>query len=405
MECLTASDVENAVRIASDYNAHVSVMGGGHDWTARSVCRNGITLDLRSLNKTRVNRERATLSIEGGAIVQNVLDCLPDDMAFVAGVHSQVGVSGLTLGGGYGKLNSRFGLAADTLQRAEVVLADGTNIVASADENPDLFWALRGAGKNFAILTSAEFALFPLEKVLNAKVFIPLAQARASLRVVQDILDEAGDNLSTFSAFTAVPNQGFGLVLEPLWSGRKQRGEHYLGLLSRLEGATVLVKSWVVYRDIYDASSDAAWPDGQGYRMDAHNIARLTPEVIDVTVECARRSPSEKNCIMLHDFRGAAARVPTEATAFPFRFNHFNMQIVARWEPGRSDEEAKGRQWIEHIRAVLNPLSTRGGYPSVLGLDSHDRARAFYGEAIEALTVIKRKYDLENRFSADFGLF
>ncbi|WP_172601277.1 FAD-binding oxidoreductase [Rhizobium leguminosarum] len=172
VQCLSENDVQIAVQIASDRHVSVSALGGGHDWTARSVCRDGITLDLRRLNRAHADRQGATMTIEGGAIVQNVLDQLPDDMAFVAGVHSQVGVAGLTLGGGYGKLNSRFGLATDNLTRARVVLADGTIVDASPDEYSDLFWALRGAGKNFAILVSAEFNLFPLDEVLESVRFI-----------------------------------------------------------------------------------------------------------------------------------------------------------------------------------------------------------------------------------------
>lgn len=403
--CASAADVAAAVRIASDHDVAVSALNGGHDWTGRSVCRTGITLDLRSMNQVSVDRSRATVTLEGGAIVRDVLNHLPENMAFVAGVHSQVGVSGLTLGGGYGKLNSRFGLAADTLQRAEVVLADGTRVIANAQENADLFWALRGAGKNFGILTSAEFSLFPMERILNAQLFIPLAHARAALHAMQEVLDEAGDPLSIFSSFTAVPDHGFGLVLEPLWTGEERRGEHYVKLLSGQDGAIILGKAWVAFRDIYDASAEAAWPDGAGYRMDSHNIARLTPEVIDLIVECARQSPSEKNCLMLHDFRGAASRVLIDATAFPLRFDHFNMQVVARWEPGQSAAEIEGRQWIEDVGTVFNPRSPRGGYPSVLGLDSHDRAKAFYGDALQALREVKRKYDPGNRFAASFGLF
>ncbi|RFB87542.1 hypothetical protein B5K11_26760 [Rhizobium leguminosarum bv. trifolii] len=222
---------------------------------------------------------------------------------------------------------------------------------------------------------------------------------------MQEVLDENGDELSVFSTFTSVPDKGFGLTLEPLWSGTPERGEDLINRLSRLDGAAVLGKAWVPYRDIYDPASDAAWPDGQGYRMDAHNVARLTPEVIMATVECARRSPSPKNCIMLHDFHGAAARVPADATAFPLRSDHYNMQIVTRFDPQRGDEEDAGRRWVEDVALVVNPLSTRGGYPSVLGPDSHDRARAFYGEALAKLTAVKRRYDLENRFNAKFGLF
>lgn len=242
VECSDSDDIQAAVRIAAEYNLPVSVLGGGHDWYRRSVSRSGITLDLRQMRQVTVSSDRATLIADGGAVVKNAVDALPDNYALVTGVHSQVGLAGLALGGGYGKLNSRFGLVTDNLKSATFVLADGALVTVSEDENADLFWALRGAGKNFGVLCSAEFIIHKLSPVLTATIFIAPPDARKGLCNLQDILDSADDRLSVFSTFSSLPGKGPGLILEPMWSGDEATGERYLQQLSSLAGACVIKK-------------------------------------------------------------------------------------------------------------------------------------------------------------------
>lgn len=404
VRCLSTDDVQHAVRVAAEYAVPVSTLGGGHDWFRRAIAPEGITLDLRSLRQTALSTDRTTLTVQGGAIVKDAIDALPEGCALVTGVSTQVGLAGLALGGGYGKLNARFGLVTDNLKSARVVLADGSCVTVSQQENPDLFWALRGAGKNFAVLTSAEFYLHRLTPVLAATVFIELRNARAGLKNLQAILDEADDRLSVFSSFTTLPGKGFGLILSPLWTGDAPTGEKYLRRLSSVDGASVVKKGWVDYRLTYDDASDrSAWPKGRGYQMDAFNLDRLTDAVTDAIIECCHQTPSARNCIMLHDFHGKAARIEAGATAFPHRRNHFNMQVVASWQ--QSDEALKGREWLSDIRKIMTPLSSRDAYPAILGPESHERARAFYGDATEKLMLLKNRFDKNNLFCADYGLF
>ncbi|HDR2399068.1 TPA: FAD-binding oxidoreductase [Enterobacter bugandensis] len=165
VECSECDDIQTAVRIAAEYNVPISVLGGGHYWFRRSVSQSGITLDLRQMRRVAFNSDMASLFAEGGAIVKNAVDALPENYALVTGVHTQVGLAGLALGGGYGKLNSRFGLVTDNLKSATIVLADGSLVTVSEHENAELFWALRGAGKNFGVLCSAEFTVHQLSPV------------------------------------------------------------------------------------------------------------------------------------------------------------------------------------------------------------------------------------------------
>ncbi|MEM6159204.1 FAD-binding oxidoreductase [Erwinia sp. P6884] len=402
--CTGLSDLQNAIRIAAEYDMPVSVLGGGHDWYRRSVSQEGITLDLRAMRQVSVSRENSALTAAGGAIVKNAIDVLPEGYALVTGVHTQVGLAGLALGGGYGKLNARFGLVADNLRKAQVVLADGSLATVSEKENPDLFWALKGAGKNFGVLASAEFAIHRLSPVLSATLFIKPEYAQKGLRNLQEILDEAGDRLSVFSTFSALPGKGRGLILEPLWTGDEAAGEEYIRQLSSLPGASVVKKSWSEYRDIYDDASDrSAWPKGRGYQMDAFNLNRLDEETAGAVIDCCLRMPSGQNCIMLHDFRGRAARVASDATAFSHRRDHYNMQIVAGWQTDA--EKTQGNQWISEIQNIIAPFSDGSAYPAVTGSDGQERARKFYGESLNKLRVMKKRFDAGNRFNAPYGLF
>ncbi|MCD5994261.1 FAD-binding oxidoreductase [Pseudomonas sp. CDFA 602] len=405
VECASCEDVQAAVRIAKAAELKVSVLGGGHDWVGRAISPNGMTLDLRKMNSVEAGTEPNRLNVGGGALVKDALGGLPSGSAFVAGVHTKVGVAGLALGGGYGKLNYRYGLAADALREAEVVLADGSKVIASQQHHADLFWALRGAGKNFGVVTAMQFEIFPVVKVLSGVFFVPLECARAALHEVQKILDEAGSDLSIFSSITDVPESGFGLLLELLWADDEERGASYSMRIEKLPEVKVIKKAWMEYKQIFDESGDALWPPGRGYRMDAYNISRLETEVINAIIQLARDAPSPRYCIMLHDFHGLAADVDVHATAFPLRRNHYNMQIVASWDPEDADAAEQGHEWIMKARQQIKPSSVYGGYPAVLDLECAPRARLFYRDNLDRLKVIKNTYDPGNMFAAAYGIF
>ncbi|MBF8668348.1 FAD-binding oxidoreductase [Pseudomonas putida] len=397
-------DVQRAVEIAAAHGLPVAALNGGHDWVGRAISESGLTIDMRALNHVSVDRQAQTLTLEGGALVKHALAALPADRAFVCGVHTQVGISGLALGGGYGKLNYRHGLATDALQSAQVVLADGRSVRVDSGHNEDLFWALRGAGKNFAIASSLTFQIFPISEVLNGVFFIPLNCAAQGLMEVRALLEDAGDRLSVFCSLTAIPGHGFGLIAELLYEEANSGGQGFANHLANVKGAVVIKCERVAYRDIFDESGDAQWPKGQGYEMDSHNLpAPLGTALIESIVELARRAPAQC-CIMLHDFHGLAAKVPEDATAFSHRRNHFNMQVVARWDPTDADAHHIAHEWLAEVGNAIRPHAERGGYPSVLGVDSHDRARQFYGANLARLQHIKEKYDCANRFAARFGI-
>jgi FAD/FMN-containing dehydrogenase len=401
-ECVNVADVQAALRIAAEHEIPVSVLGGGHDWAGRAVCSSGLTLDLRQMSSVVFDPRVSAVTIGGGATIDHVLSVLPDEFAIVSGTISTVGVTGLTLGGGYGKLNSRFGLAIDTVTRAEVVLADGSMAVASGNDDSELFWALRGGGGNFGVVTSLTLTAPHVPKVLTGVMFVPLADAKAGLLHLQMLLDEASDDLSVFSALMTGPTGERGLMLAPMWTGDATGGEQHLRSLAAIPGAQLVAKGWSSYKATYDKKFEAAWPKGRGYRMDAYNVLRLDTPVAEALVDCAQAFPSDADCLMLHDFRGAATRVAANATAFPLRHSHFNVQLLTGWDTNAEGPE-RGSDWIRQSGAKLDSLTSLGGYPNIL--DPHDWARMqdFYGAGIDRLRKAKRRYDPYNRFLSAIG--
>jgi FAD/FMN-containing dehydrogenase len=403
VECSNTADIQGIVSIATDHGLPLAVLSGGHDWAARAGAPQGITLDLRRMNRVTFDLAAETVKVEGGALIGDVLDALPDDRVMVSGTISSVGVVGLTLGGGYGKLHSRYGLALDNMVSANVVLADGNIVVASEQSDAELFWALRGGGGNFGVVTTITMTALHLPRVLTGLFFVPLASAIDGLLAMQAILDDTGDELSIFSALMTGPSGEKGLILAPLWSGQESVGERVFQKIARLPGAQAVAQGWSPFKDTYSKEFEAGWPKGRGYAMDAVNIPSLNTAAAEILVECARRLPTGADCIMLHDFHGACARVEPAATAFPLREKHYNVQLLAGWTEARGADA--GRAWIEATRSALVPVSVRGGYPNILGpqQEARARARAFYGDASDRLLAAKRLYDPLNLFRSNTG--
>jgi FAD/FMN-containing dehydrogenase len=402
VECMNAADIQASVRAAAEYELPVSVLGGGHDWAGRAIRSSGLTLDLHRMSSVAFDPHLAAVTVGGGATIDHVLSELPEDFAIVSGTISTVGVTGLTLGGGYGKLNSKFGLAIDNAIQAEVVLADGSTVTASKEDDSELFWALRGGGGNFGVVTSLTLAAHTLPAVLTAVVFIPLANAKAGLLHLQRVLDEESDDLSVFSALMTGPTGERGLILAPMWTGDAARGEQHLRTLTATPGALLVAEGWSSYKATYDKKFEAAWPKGRGYRMDAYNMLHLDSSVAEALVDCAQGFSSDADCLMLHDFRGAATRVAPEATAFPLRQSHFNVQLLTGWDAATESSE-QGIEWLAQSGAKLGALTSLGGYPNVLGPTETTRAEDFYGASANRLRQAKRRYDPDDRFPSAIG--
>jgi FAD/FMN-containing dehydrogenase len=371
----------------------LSVKGGGHDWAGRALC-DGIVVDLSEMRKVTVSADATSVRVGGGALASDLATQLdPRGLVAVTGSVGAVGMGGLTLGGGYGPLIARFGLASDNLIGAEVVLADGRVVVAGPSGDQELLWALQGGGGNFGVVTSMSLRLHQVPSVHCGTIIHPLSEALPVIEGVQAFCHSAPDGLTVQVALVSAPDGRPVLGIVPTWSGDPDEGEHRVASLMSLGKP---IRSDVKRRSLSEA---LAMLDGP--MMDTHNVimdnrcsAQLTREIAEVLVEQTVKRPGPGCSIVTHEFRGCAARVPMEATAFGMRSEHIMMEIIAQYDEGDGSAE---RAWVDRTARRLDPLSFAGAYPNLLA-PGNPRAGASYGPNSARLAAAKRRYDPSNFF-------
>jgi FAD/FMN-containing dehydrogenase len=324
------------------------------------------------------------------------------DLAPVTGTVKAVGMTGLTLAGGYGPLIGKHGLALDNLIEAEVVLADGRQLVASEQADADLYWALRGGGGTFGVVTAARYRLHPFTTVLSGLVLYPVTEARSVLGRYQQLVAGAPDELTVMAGFMPGPAGSPVLFLCPTWSGDPTDGEPSIDALSRLGTPLVSQVAAMPYEEVLGLF-DPVVVNGRHYAMRTRWLADLTPESMALLAEAGTSLTSAFSAIAVHHFHGAASRVPAQATAFGLRRDHFLVEILAAWEPNEGDDGSAHRQWSQQLFERLACHALPGGYPNLLGPDEADRLADAYGPNSTRLGELKRRYDPDGVFSAAIG--
>ena len=402
VHCRTVEDVKLAVRAARDCGLPLSVRGGGHDWVGRALC-DGIVIDLSGMNS--VVRFDDTVQISGGARAADVV-AVSDRLGLVAvtGSVGSVGMAGLTLGGGYGPLIGRFGLALDNLVGAEMVLSDGRVVVADAESEEELFWAIRGGGGNFGVVTTMRHRLHGLSSVHSGMLGYPFAEAKAVIERCADIAASAPDGLTAQLGAVAGPDGAPVVLVVPTWCGAANEGETRLAPFLKL--GTLLAGG--INEMPYGTSLKVFDPylvNGQRVLMETCWIPTLDSGCADVFVRAMETAASAGCAIFTHEFRGAAARVPTDATAFALRRDHVLIEILATFVD-RSDpeEELRHRHWVNATLQAFDATSLPGGYPNLLADGDTARAARSYGGNAIRLMKAKRRYDPENVFRSAIPL-
>jgi FAD/FMN-containing dehydrogenase len=310
---------------------------------------------------------------------------------------------GLTTGGGYGPLTSHYGLALDNLLGAEVVLADGRLVYCDEDRNPDLFWALRGGGGNFGVVTSMRVRLHPIRKVLGGMMLFPWSEAELVLRGYAETVAEAPDELSAVVGVLSAPDGNPVMLVAPMWSGEGKHGESWVARLRQL-GTPVLDQVGPMnYGDWLNMFATAA-PVGRHYAGKNRSLAQLTPAIISALVAGGQHRSSPFSAIIVHGFRGAATRVPLTATAFGLREEHFMVEIIAAWEPTAGHDGKNHRDWAQSLSEALAPHALPGGYPNMLGPDDHEQSAHAYGVNLARLHKVKRLFDPDSLFTSAISL-
>ncbi|TMQ90019.1 FAD-binding oxidoreductase [Actinomadura soli] len=392
------ADVQAAVRAARDHDLPLSVRSGGHDWLGRGVRDGALVIDLTGMRRVEVDAGTAVATVAGGATAADLIGAAsPHGLSAVTGTVGDVGVAGLTLAGGYGPLNGRCGLALDNLLAADVVLADGRAVTADADHEPELFWAIRGGGGNFGVVTSMRLRLHRVDPVLAATIFYPLPQAAAVLDGLNEILSAAPDELTVAAAMLTGPSGAPGLGLLPVWSGDPASGEAPLDRLRRLGDPAVAKVEPTTYSNLLHANDEQPETIGHHVATRTRSLPHFTPDAISALVEAAATFTSPMSRVLCGQFHGAAARVPVESTAFGLRQNHVMATIVGWWPPGDAEPH---QTWADTVSEALARDALPGGYPNGLGPDDSGQTAHAYGPNAARLRAAKTRYDPSNTFTA-----
>ncbi|HLT91156.1 MAG TPA: FAD-binding oxidoreductase [Woeseiaceae bacterium] len=391
-QCRNAQDIGHAVTFARERNLLVSVRGGGHSWPGKSVCDGGLMVDLSPMNTVDVDPAKRRAYAQGGALL-NALDTASRRHGLIttAGVVSHTGVGGFTLGGGFGRLNRKFGLAVDNLRGAEIVTADGKVRRISAEQEPDLFWAIRGGGGNFGVVSQFEYELhpFPLE-VYSGNIVWPIDDARAVLDFYGEWYSGLSDDLYAGPAMLTMPDGTSVLVMEVVYAGDPAQGEKeiapLLAVAKPLENG-LKVQDYMVMQTQEDATFS------HGIRSYAKNgmVKEITPELVDAMIESF--VPDPRLALFTHTAGGAVKRVDELETSFPHRNAETMIIVAGGWTSPEHDREAidTARAWF----AALEPFT--GGYYDNIEFEG-EHADENYGPAYPRLAKIKAQYDPGNLF-------
>jgi FAD/FMN-containing dehydrogenase len=403
--CETSADVQAAVRSARQHELPLSVRGGGHGWAGSALCPDGLVIDLSKMRQVIVDPHSLVAIVAGGAKVKDVAAAAgAHDLVAALGNCGDVGMAGLTLGGGYGPLNGQYGLAADNLLGAEVVLADGRRVTTGPDEEPELFWAIRGGGGNFGVVTSMRIQLHETRQMLAGLIAYPWSEAETVLPRYAAFAATMPDELSVPVTMTSGPDGQPALMLLPLWNGDKLRGERAMDQLQALDKPQLAQIGPMTYTEML-APYDARLAEVAGWHWDTRtrSLPALTPGAVDAIITAVARKTSPHSRVNWHHFHGAATRVPADAIAFGLRQKHFMVEIIAGWEPDGSNGAAH-RQWAHDLWESLSPFALPGGYANLLAPYDREQARDAYGSNSARLRSLKRRFDPGGVFASAIPL-
>jgi len=395
-KCAGAADVIAAVRFAREQNLIFSIKGGGHNVTGNAVCEGGLVIDPSRMRSIRVDPVSLTVRAEAGVLGAEIdQETQAFGLSTPVGSVSSTGIGGLTLGGGQSWLASKHGLAIDNLLSVDIVTADGRLRTASATEHEDLFWGIRGAGHNFGVVTSFKYRLHPVGPVLGGMVIHPLSQAVSALRFYRDFTASQPDALQTWAGLLTLPDGNQVIAIVPCYVGALAEGERLLAPLRRFGtpvADTIAPLPYVAMQKIFDP----AFPPGRLNYWKSSLTGRLPEDVIEASVEYARKVPSPHSAILFIEMHGAYGRVGKTDTAYYHRDLQYDLIALSMWtDPA---DTRRNIDWTRGLYAAWEPHLPRAAYVNDLGDEGEDRGRIAYGDNYERLVTLKNKYDPTNLF-------
>jgi FAD/FMN-containing dehydrogenase len=406
VRCAGTADVVAAVGFARDNGLPLAVRGGGHNIAGSALCDDGLVIDLSGMRDVHVDPRSRLAWVGGGALLSDVdHETQSCGLAVPLGINSTTGAGGLTLGGGFGWLSRMHGLSVDSLVGAEIVTADGKRHWASAQDEPDLFWAIRGGGGNFGVVTLFQFALHPVgPEVTAGLVVFPAAQGQEVMRRYRDLVDALPDELSVWAVLRQAPPlpflpsevHGSGIVALALFSPQGTAAlaptlERIRGF-GQVLGEHVGAMPYTAWQKIFDP---LLAPGARNY-WKSHNFTHLSDEAIDVVLRYAGSVPTPHCEIFLGLIGGKANTLPPDATAYPHRNVQFAMNVHGRWLDAADDARVIG--WSREFFAAAAPHAAGSVYINFLTQDEGARIHEAYGANYARLLAIKQRYDPDNLF-------
>jgi FAD/FMN-containing dehydrogenase len=406
VRCSGVADIRSAVTFASEHKLLTAVKGGGHNIAGNAVCDGGLLIDLSNMRSVTVDPIARVAHVEPGATLGDFdHECQAFGLATPVGINSTTGVSGLTLGGGFGWLSRKYGMTVDNLIAADVITADGNLLRASTKENADLFWAIRGGSGNFGIVSRFEFKLYPVgPDVLSGLVVYSLKEANSALKVFREYVKKLGDETSVWTVMRKAPPLPF---LPPqvhgtdiiafcvFHCGNPDEGQKILQPVRKLGtvlGEFIGMQPYTAWQKAFDP---LLTPGARNY-WKSHNFVDLSDGAIDIAVRYAQNLPSPHCEIFFGLIGGATTRPASDATAYSHRNAIYVCNVHGRWET--ASEDKKVIDWARGFSRETTPYATGGVYVNFLTDDESDRIKAAYGPGYDRLAAVKKKYDPDNLF-------
>jgi FAD/FMN-containing dehydrogenase len=406
IQCAEADDVPHAISYARDNGLEISVRGGGHNIAGSALCNNGVMIDFSKMTAVKVDAQKKRAYVEPGATLGDFDKAIQaHGLATPVGINSTTGIAGLTLGGGFGWLTRKYGMTVDNLISAKMVTADGRKIQVSEEENADLFWAIRGGGGNFGVVTQFEFALYPVgPEILAGLLVFPIDQAKQVLEKYREFVKSAPEELSIWVVLRKAPPLPFlpvavhgkeVVVLAIFYAGDIAEGEKFIDPLRSFGdayGEHVGAQPYVQWQQAFDP---LLTPGARNY-WKSHNFIELSDGALDSIIEFVGKIPFPQCEIFLGLIAGAANRVSSNAMAYGHRDAKFVLNVHGRWDEAAQDEI--GIAWARAFFKASAPYASAGVYVNFMTEDEGDRVAAAYGVNYARLKQVKKKYDPKNIF-------
>jgi hypothetical protein len=406
VQCVNTTDIIETVKYAREHNALLSIKAGGHNHVGFAVCEGGVMIDLSRMKGVRLDPEKKLITIEPGLTFSDFdAETHKAGLASTGAIVSMVGVPGFTLGGGLGWLHRKAGLGCDNLVSAEIVTAGGELVLASEKENRDLFWALRGGGGNFGVVSSFEFKLHPIKNVLAGLIFYPLEELPHVASFVRGFMEEAPDDLCIWMFMRRAPNSTMlpeslhgkhVAIIALCYSGPLLKGEKILAPIRNFRKPVIDLIKVRTYPD-WQKALDPIWGDGFHNEWMGHYIDKLDNSTIDTLLEYVSKVTSPYTDVKLAYMGGAISRVGEDETAFSYRKSQFALVIQTRWKDSLENE--KHLKWTHEFFGAMKSHSTGKVYVNFISDEGENRVKEAYNpKTFKKLQEIKTKYDPLNVF-------